>query len=733
MRLSLLVAVALGLGAGSCGPGPESPARPAGEAAPASAPAAASSRSDRPDTGRSAGPPGPARDVLLVTIDTLRADALGFAGNPRADTPVLDRLAAEGRAFTRAHAHNVVTLPSHANILTGRLPYEHGIRDNGGFVLGPELPTAATLFREAGFATAAVVAAFPLDARFGLDRGFDLYDDRYPEGVGTTEFRFNERRGDEVVERAQAWWRENAGERRFLWVHLFDPHAPYEPPEPFASRFAEDRYLGEVAAVDAFLAPLLEPFLEGGEDAPALVVVTSDHGEGLGDHGELTHGLFAYESTLRVPLVLWGAGVEPGTSDAEVAHVDLLPTMLDAAEVSVPPELPGRSLLAASPAEPPATYFEALSASLNRGWAPLRGVLQGGEKLIVLPVPELYDLAEDPGEEHNLYERKRRRSRALAGLLPEESRWPPPRDPGRGPDRTPASGEERRALRSLGYLTGSAPAKSSYGPEDDPKNLVEVDRRVHRFIDLYQSGRLEEATEVARTIVRKQPDMGVGYDHLGQVLLERGLEGEALRVLEQALDRGVATPSGLRQLALLYARGGRAPQAVELLRPLVGDRGDADAADPETLNVLGVALSEAGRQDEAQSALERVFRRDPRNPEAHQNLALVALRREDWPAARNHARQALEINDRLPHAWNYLGVALYNLERPAEGLDAWEQALALDPEDFDLLYNLGIVAAQTGDVGRARDALERFVAEAPADRYGPDIAQARELLRRLPT
>ncbi|MFP3940604.1 MAG: tetratricopeptide repeat protein [Thermoanaerobaculia bacterium] len=720
--LPLLAALALGLGAGACGTGPEAPAPGAGEP------------STRPEPGP--GPPGTARDVLLVTIDTLRADTLGFAGNERVETPVLDRLAAAGRAFTRAHAHNVVTLPSHANILTGRLPYEHGVRDNSGFVLGPELPTAATLFRDAGFATAAVVAAFPLDARFGLDRGFGLYDDQYPEGSGTTEFRFNERRGDEVVARARSWWREHAGERRFLWVHLFDPHAPYEPPEPFASRFADDRYLGEVAAVDAFLAPLLEPFLEGEEDEPALVVVTSDHGEGLGDHGERTHGLFAYEATLRVPLVLWGTRVEPGTSDAAAAHVDLLPTMLDAAGVAVPPELPGRSLLAAAPAEPPVTYFEALSATLNRGWAPLRGVLQGGEKLIVLPIPELYDLAEDPGEERNLYEQERRRARALARLVPEESRWPPPQDPGEGPARGPASGEERRALKSLGYLAGSAPAKTSYGPEDDPKNLVAVDRRVHRFIDLYQRGRLEEATEVARAIVREQPDMGVGYDHLGQVLLERGLAGEALRVLEEARKRGVATPSGLRQLALLYARGGRAPEAVELLRPLVGESAgeSADAAaDPETLNVLGVALSEAGRQEEARATLERVFRRDPRNPEAHQNLALVALRRQDWQAARDHARRALEGNDRLPDAWNYLGVALYNLGRPAEGLEAWERALDLEPEDFDLLYNLGIVAAQTGDTARARRALERFVADAPPERYGPDIARARDLLRRLPT
>ncbi|HEX9667991.1 MAG TPA: sulfatase, partial [Thermoanaerobaculia bacterium] len=229
-------------------------------------------------------------DVVLVTLDTLRHDALGFAGNREVETPALDALAAAGRVYPQAHAHNVVTLPSHANILTGLYPHQHGVRDNSGFTLAPRFPTLATLLRGAGYATAAFVAAFPLDARFGLGRGFDVYDDRYPEGSAPTAFVIAERPGDQVVAPALAWWRANAGKKRFLWVHLYDPHAPYAPPEPFASRYAADPYLGEVAATDAFLAPLLGPFLAG-EEEPALVAVTADHGEALGDHGEVSHGL----------------------------------------------------------------------------------------------------------------------------------------------------------------------------------------------------------------------------------------------------------------------------------------------------------------------------------------------------------------------------------------------------------------------------------------------------------
>jgi arylsulfatase A-like enzyme/thioredoxin-like negative regulator of GroEL len=661
----------------------------------------------------------PVRDVLLVTVDTLRADALGFAGNARAATPALDRLAEAGRSYPRAHAHNVVTLPSHANILTGRLPFEHGVRDNSGFVLPEDVPTAATLLREAGFATAAVVGAYPLDARFGLARGFDLYDDAYPEGSSDARFRTPERRGSEVVERALAWWRDHEGERRFLWVHLFDPHAPYEPPEPFASRHAADPYLGEVAAVDAFLAPLLEAATGGGE--PALVVFTADHGEALGEHGELTHGLFAYEETLLVPLVLWGPGVPPGESPEPARHVDLLPTILDAAGVPAPPGLPGRSLLGPPPEEALTTYFEALTANLDRGWAPLRGVIREGRKFVSLPLPELYDLEADPDEERNLYDAERETARRLARLLPEESVWPP--------DRRQASSHELAALRSLGYLAGSARAKERYTAADDPKNLVAVDQQVHRFIDLYQRGRLPEATELAREIVREQPALGLAYYHLAQVLLERGLDAEALEVLETARARGAATPAVLRQLGLLLAERGRAPEAVALLQPLVPD--GVAGADPETLNALGVALSETGRQAEARRALRRVFESDPRNPEARQNLALVALRLEEWEEARREAEQAVAANRALPLAWNYLGVALYNLGRPREALDAWEEATALDPGNYDLLYNLGLVAAEQGDLARARSALARFADGAPPERYGPDIRKARALLHEL--
>ena len=655
-------------------------------------------------------------DVVLITIDTLRADALGFAGNTAVATPVLDRLASQGRVFTDAHAHNVVTLPSHANILTGLYPYQHGIRDNGGFRLDESVPTLATVLRQAGYATAAFVAAYPLDSQFGLDRGFEVYDDRYPEGSKATEFVLPERRGDEVVAAALAWW-QSRRRPRFLWLHLFDPHAPYAPPEPFASRYRSTPYLGEVAATDAFLGPLLEPFLEGRQPR-AVIALTADHGEALGDHGELTHGLFAYEATLAVPLVLWGPGVEPGRDARPARHVDLFPTLLEAAGVEAPDEpddRPGRSLLSEG-GESETTYFEALSANLNRGWAPLRGMIRDGAKLIALPLPELYDLRSDRAEAENLVTEEPGRARQLLAELPSESVWPP--------ERGAIAPDEVERLRSLGYLSGAAKPGDSYRPEDDPKRLIDLDRMMHRVIELYSKGELEPAVELAKTVVERRPDMPLGQSLLAQALLESGATTEALRVMRQAREQGVVTETLLRQLGLTLSQQGETTEALAVLQPL------AAGEEPRSLNAYALALTEAGRHREAEKVLARTLALDPDNVKAHEQLSLVHLRSGRWTEARDHARRALALNDELALAWNNLGVALFRLSDTGGAFDAWQRAVDLDPELWDALYNLGATASEHRPAA-ARPALERFVAGAPRQRYAADLRRARVLLSRL--
>jgi len=657
-------------------------------------------------------------DIVLVTLDTVRWDATGFDGRTPSATPNLDALAAAGRVFTDAHAHNVVTLPSHTNILTGLYPYQHGVRDNIGFKLPENVPTLATALRAAGFATGAFVGAFPLDSQFGLDRGFEVYDDAYPKGTRPEEFAMPERRGDQVVTAAMAWWKKAAGRPRFLWVHLYDAHAPYAAPEPFASRYRTAPYYGEVAAVDEFLAPVLDALRAPGA-APALVVVTADHGEALGDHGELTHGLFAYEATLKVPLLLWGAGVPPGRDDRPARHVDIFPTLLAAAGVKPPPfayaERPGSSLLAPAPPRVD-SYFEALSTMFNRGWAPLRGTLAGGRKAIALPLPELYELPRDPAESKNLVDADRPAARALFANLPQESCWPPPRG---------GVGAGASELRALGYLAGEAEAKSEYGPGDDPKNLVALDGKLHDVIEAYERRNFAESARLAKEVVGERPGMPLGHALLAQALLETGDRDAALRVMRAAYDAHRATDGLVVQLGLTLSEAGRPQEAIEILRPFQAKR------EPRFSNALGVALSDAGKQEEAEVALREALAVDPEFAKAWENLALVALRRGRFGEARERAEKAVALNPELHLAWNDLGVALFQLGEREAALDAWTKAVKIEPRLWDAQWNLGVQGAALGRKATAREALRRFVAGAPPSRYARDVERARQLLSEL--
>ena len=655
-----------------------------------------------------------ARDVVLVTIDTLRYDAVGFDGNTRGTTPNLDRTAAEGRVFSAAHSHNVITLPSHANILTGLYPYQHGVRDNAGFRLSPKVDTLAKTLQAAGFATGAFVSAYPLDSRFGLTSGFDVYEELYKQVDEPEDFEIQQARAPDAVARGVEWFRSRAGRPRFLWIHLYDPHAPYDPPEPFRARFASDLYLGEVAATDDALAPLLEA-VRATRPAP-LLIVTADHGEALGDHGELTHGLFAYEATLHVPLFVWCPDLVAAGSDGRAArHVDIVPTVLDAVGRPAAGALLGRSLLAPATAEDPAgSYFESLSVNFNRGWAPLRGLLSGGKKFIDLPLPELYELPSDPGEKQNLVAARPDAVRTLRTRLLEVPAGPA--------DRGPIGSEEAEKLRSLGYLSGSAESKASYGPEDDPKNLIEVDRQLHKVVELFQNERPVEAIPIARKIVAEHPKMKTGYLQLAFLLAHTGDLEAASRVYQQAVEKGLSGESLDRKRALLLTEMGRPAEAAKILEPY------AQSEDLQTLNALGIALSEAGRPADGIAVFERALALEPRNAQSHQNMGLALLRLDRFPEARQHLEQALATSRRSPRSLNGLGVVYSRLGQPEKAMEAWSRCVEIDPQQFDALYNLGRVAGNLGDYARARRALEQFARTAPPSRYRKDIVEVRAVL-----
>ena len=649
------------------------------------------------------------RDVILVTIDTLRADSLGFAGNTNVKTPFLDSLAARGVVFMNAHAHNVITLPSHVNILTGLYPFQHGVRENAGFTLDPKTPTIATLLKPLGYATGAFVGAFPLDARFGLNQGFDTYDDNYGKGQSTVDFIVPERRADAVLKAATSWWQSHDHQKRFMWVHLYDPHAPYDPPEPFHTEYRSHEYLGEIAYVDSQLSAQLAPILQA--DPDALVIVTGDHGEALGDHGELTHGLFAYESTLKIPLIVAGAGLAHHVENGYVRHIDIVPTILAATGAQKPANLRGAPLTAAIGSRD--SYFESLSASLNRGWAPLTGIIHNSEKYIDLPIPELYDLPRDPRETNNL-RAERRRDVEAARVLLEPMRIEP--------GARSVDADTVAKLRSLGYISGSGGGKKNFTEADDPKNLVGLDDKMHDAIDAYERHQPQRGLELAREVVTERPGMIAGREIYAFMLQENEHVPEAIHELETIVQDPNSNSDNFDSLALLYCETGHPEKAVALLQPRISGK------DPDILNTYGVALLNMGRFADADRVFQNVLTIDPNNAPALQNLGISALRRDDRANAMDYLNRALTLNPKLPNALNTLGVAYADAGQLAEAVDYWNRAVAVDPRQYDALFNIALVETRAGHREEAKRALSQFVHTAPRDRYGPDIDKAAQAL-----
>lgn len=654
-------------------------------------------------------------DCVLITIDTLRWDATGFSGEGKVKTPLIDELARQGVPCA-AHGHAVVTLPSHASILTGLYPYQHGIRDNAGFLLGKGPPTLAGLLQGAGYATGAFVSAFTLDRRYGLDRGFEVYDDEITGG-GPRDFTVAERPGPVTLERALAWWNGAAARPRFLWVHLFEPHYPYEPAPPFASEYARQPYYGEAAAADAALRPLLDPLLEG-KARPTLVVLTSDHGEALGDHGEMTHGLFAYEATLKVPLVIWAKGiVAPERIRQGARHIDIVPTVLDLLGIPIPGGLPGKSLFQTAPSHAGSDcYFEALSAFFNRGWAPLFGRLEESRKAIDLPLPELYDLAADPGETRNLMASEEGTHRKLVSVLPARETLLPESGRKRIQD------EDLRRLASLGYAAGDAGGVDrAFTAEDDPKNLVEYERKIDEALTSYRGGNHPRAIQLLQEVIAARPRMGVAYLHLSYFLNDQGRVREAVTVLEKALRAGCAGESLRRKLALGQVRLGQAEKAWEVLSA------DRDSADPDTLAALGRIAATLGRVEEARGFFDRALVMDPTFPTVLADRGILQLGLGDEAAARSNIDQALAQDPGLAEAWNARGVLLARQGHHAEALAAWERALQADPQLSDALFNVALTAGKLGDHRRAEEALRRYIPLAE----GEERVRAEDLLTRL--
>ena len=660
------------------------------------------------------------QNVLLVTIDTLRADALSSYGGQtqtpggQAKTPNIDRIASHGVRFDNAHSQAVVTLVSHTSILTGRYPYQTGVRDNAGYRVSPTTATLATALKDQGFSTGAFIAGFPLTKRFGLARGFDEYDDKIAGQTGVVEFALPERRADVVVGRAVNWINGRDGKKFFAWVHVFDPHAPYNPPEQWKAQYPGNPYFGEVAWTDAALGPLFDRLATLPQKT--LVVITSDHGEGLGEHGETTHGFFAYESTLRVPLII--AEVDPKATSypkprvvtTPARHVDIAPTILDALGAqSTDMKFAGSSLRETiinptfiSPTIPDRpVYFEAMTGFLTRGWAPLRGVIAGNDKFIDLPVQELYQLKKDSGEQRNQAATDRARVDVLSKILGTFDTALP----GQPAAESSAVNEQ---LRSLGYASRGAPlsAKKSFTEADDPKRLIELDRDLHAANDFYTSRRYPEAIALFERVIGRRPDLVDAYRYMAYVYWQMGEPAAAIKTLEATLTLGLADQDIRTRLGTFFAQTGQAAKGIALLI-------SSPADDVEAQNALGIAYGQAGRDADAQAAFERVLTADPTNGIALQNIGTIKLRQNKIAEAEGWLQKALTADPSLANGYTTLGVIYQRTGRSGQAIEAWRRAVELDNSEFDALYNLTFALANSGAASDARAYGEQFLATAP--------------------
>jgi tetratricopeptide (TPR) repeat protein len=619
----------------------------------------------------------------------------------------------------------VVTFPSHANILSGRYPLRHGVRDNAGFRFPAGLETIATHLQSHGYRTAAFVSAFPLDSRFGLTRGFDVYDDRFGESGGPAMRleHIPRRPGAETVAAARRWIGAPAQGPYFSWVHLYEPHWPYAPPEPFASRFPQNPYQGAVATADAALGPLLEPILAEGASGRTLVVLTADHGEALGDHDEITHGILAYEATLHVPLVLYAPRLfSPRVVEEPVRHVDLLPTILDAAGLGLPADTDGRSLLAlaAGRSRPaPATYFEALTAASTRGWAPLYGLIRDSKKYIDLPIPELYDLAVDPREETNLAASRPADVARMRSLLLDLRQS----DPGFQP--TGESQEALERLRALGYAGGVVPRKAHYTEADDPKRLMSLNTALSHVIGRYDAGDLKGALALCREVVGSRPTMPQALHYLAYLEWQLGERDAAIETARKALALNADNTEVASRLGYYLAQSGRSAEAASLLEPYSRWR-DPDV---DVVTALAVAYASAGRTREAVGAFDRLLAIDPTNAMALLNKGRVSVQAGRLAEAREDFEAALRLDPSLGLAHVSLGLLASRSGRVEEALGEWKKALDVDPHAYEALFNLGATLLQLGRTAEARPYVDRYLRDAPPTEAA-NVAQLRGLLAR---
>lgn len=666
-------------------------------------------------------------NVLIVTVDTLRADYVGCNGSKKVKTPNIDSLASSGVVFRNTVSPAPFTLPSHVSLMTGLIPPVHGVRDNGGFYLNEKIATLAESFKARGAATAAFVGGFPLDSRFGLNQGFDVYDDSYPTTNNFSEISVPQRPADEVADSALRWLRSKEKAHWFLWVHFYDAHFPYTPPERFRKIYPNDLYAGEVAFADEQIGRLLDFLKQNHLEKSTLVVVTADHGESLGEHGEETHGIFAYESTLRIPLIM--APFSPRIVDTRVRLIDVAPTILELQNIPFPAKMQGVSLLKClNGKENPQlqdSYFEALSMSLNAGWAPLKGFYSGTHQYISLPIPEVYDLSKDLKEQSNLCADQQ----LCKDWGIRFGRFNKPLEQ-KVIANTPVDRETQEQLKALGYLSGgSVAAKSEYSVDDDPKKLIIYHNRVNSALSFYNKGYDLKALEILEKVIAEKPDYSTAYLHAAYIQDEGGSPEKAVEVIQQLVKRGNGTPETLGKLGFYLYEDQKYETAIQQLKAAL----KLDPQDLQNLNFLGMAYTAMGNFDEAEKIFNKALTLDPSAAMTLNNLGTLYLTQKKFDMAAQKLEAALALNPHIANAYNGLGVVYAKQNKWDLAIKNWDLAVRENPKNYDAMLNLAYAYLEIKQRDKALPLFQNFEKNAPVRRYSEDLVKVRQLIRQLQT